>query len=418
MSTPSDPGTPKPPRQPRRTGPRIVLAVGLLVAVLVGANLAVKFWGTAGRLAEGVVEGSTDAAFYVPPSPVPAAAPGTLVRSEPIASAPAGSAAWRILYHSTDLNGADILVSGVVVAPDAAAPVGGRPILSWGHPTTGSAARCAPSIGDDPFDLIEGLSRFISAGYVVAATDYSGMGAPGPNSYLVGATEGANVLDAARAAQQIEGTHANDVLALWGHSQGGQSVLFAAQEAASYAPEFELRGVAVAAPATNLAELLKADIGDVSGVSIGAYAFTAYASVYGPTTPGATLDSILTPPAAAVADQMAALCLLGQNAELHTIADPLIGHFLAVDPSTAQPWAALLTENTPGRSRLDVPLFVAQGDADELVRPEITAQFVQSQRALGTVVTSETIPGTGHGLVAVRALPALFTWLGSLGLPH
>src|SRR6185312_7898086 len=37
--------------------------------------------------------------FYAPPSPLPAAAPGTLIRAVPIV-APAGARAWRILYHS------------------------------------------------------------------------------------------------------------------------------------------------------------------------------------------------------------------------------------------------------------------------------------------------------------------------------
>jgi hypothetical protein len=45
--------------------------------------------------------------------------------------------------------------------------------------------------------------------------------------------------------------------------------------------------VATAAPATDPAALLDADIGDVSGVTIGAHAFDAYAEVYRD-VPGAT----------------------------------------------------------------------------------------------------------------------------------
>jgi pimeloyl-ACP methyl ester carboxylesterase len=336
------------------------------------------------------------------------------VRSESIASAPAGTHAWRILYHSTDASGADILVSGTVVSPSGPAPAGGRPILSWGHPTTGIAPRCAPSVGLDPFDLIEGLSDFVRAGYVVAATDYSGMGADGPPSFLIGTTEGHNVLDAARAARSIAAAGAGDRLVLWGHSQGGQAALFAGQDAPQYAPELALAGVAVAAPATDLGDLLKADIGDVSGVTIGSYAFSAYAEAYGPTHPDATLASILTTAGVAATPSMAALCLFGQNSELHTIATPLIGHYLSADPSTTAPWSALLQQNTPGATPLTVPLFVAQGNTDALVRPEITAQFVAHERSIGTNVTSDTIADTGHGLVALRALPELLRWLAAL----
>ncbi len=77
------------------------------------------------------------------PDPLPDAAPGTVIRSEPMPNAPAGAVAWRVLYHSRDLRGADVAVSGVIVAPAAPAPPGGRTVVSWAHPTTG-ARRSAP----------------------------------------------------------------------------------------------------------------------------------------------------------------------------------------------------------------------------------------------------------------------------------
>src|SRR5262245_21116721 len=84
--------------------------------------------------------------FYTPPSPLPAAAPGTLIRAEPLRSAPAGARAWRVLYTSTGPDGAPIAVSGVVYAPVEHAPAGGRPVVAWAHPTTGVGRNCAPSL--------------------------------------------------------------------------------------------------------------------------------------------------------------------------------------------------------------------------------------------------------------------------------
>ncbi|WP_243695269.1 alpha/beta fold hydrolase [Agromyces protaetiae] len=266
-----------------------------------------------------------------------------------------------------------------------------------------------PSWGIDPFDLVEGFDELIARDYVVVYTDFAGMGAAGPDSYLIGSTEGRNVLDIARAARGLD-TGASDRVALWGHSQGGQAVLFAAELADSYAPDLDVQAVAVAAPAVELTELLNADIGDVSGVTIGAYAFDAYASVYAD-TPGADLDTILTPAAIAALPKMNDLCLFGQNTELHEIATPLIDGFLTGDPGEVEPWASLLAENTPGTARYDIPLFVAQGETDTLVRPDLTEAFVARQRALGTDVTSELIPKTGHGLVALRALKTMLPWL-------
>ncbi|SDG72898.1 alpha/beta hydrolase family protein [Pseudonocardia oroxyli] len=357
------------------------------------------------RVVDGVTDGATSAPFYRVPDPLPEAAPGTLIRSERLLGAPDGAAAWRVLYHSRDDRGADIAVSGVVVAPTAAPPPGGRTVVSWAHPTTGTAPRCAPSAGDAPFSLIEGLQELLAAGYVVAATDY-----PTAPTYLIGTTSSQAVLDAARAARALPEAGAGDGLVLWGHSQGGHAVLFAAERAATYAPELRLRGVAAAAPAVELAGLLDADIGDVSGVTIGAYAFAAYAANY-----GAPLDAILTPEAAAAIPQMAALCLIGQNDRLHALAGPLVGHDLRADPATVEPWASLLRENTPGRDRIPVPVFVAQGGADTLVRPDTTARFVAAQCAAGAEVTSVVVPGADHGFIALDVVPQLIRWLAAPG---
>lgn len=114
------------------------------------------------------------------------------------------------------------------------------------------------------------------------------MGTAGPDSYLVGDTGGNAVLDAVRAAQHIEDVRASDRVVLWGHSQGGQAALFAAQRAALYAPELTIAGVAVAAPAADLTALLSDHIDDISRVTIGSYAFTAYAQVYADRSPPST----------------------------------------------------------------------------------------------------------------------------------
>ncbi len=380
--------------------------IALLAAV--GLVLAGCAQSTDRRLEQGAIEEVAGLAFYAPPDPVPAGDPGDVVRTEQLASAPGGTLAWRVMYHSTDVMGTRILTSAVVVAPTAPwSGPGSRPVVAWGHPTTGVAARCAPSTGVDPFDLIEGMTDLLDAGYAVAAADYPGMGVPGPDSYLVGVSEANGVLDAVRAAQRLDGTGArpsSEVL-LWGHSQGGHAVLFAAQRASTYAPDLTVRAAAVAAPATELATLLDDDIGDVSGVSLGSYAFQTYQDVYGPSTPGMSLTQVLTDEGAAATPQMAALCLIGQNDQLHDIAGPLVGRYLRGDPATTAPWAGILTRNTPGADPITIPLLVAQGESDVLVHPAATRQFVQQQCAAGTHVIFRQFPDTGHGEIALEAVP-------------
>ena len=182
----------------------------------------------------------------------------------------------------TDLNGDPVVVTGTVVVPLTPAPPDGRTVVSWGHPTVGSAAHCAPSRAFDPSCGIEGLRMLLDRGYAVVATDYAGMGADGPDSYLIGVTDGNNV---------------------------------------------------------------------------------------------------------------------------------------QADPTTTEPWATLLQQNSAGRNAFDAPLFVAQGRADELVGPSDTAAFVQHGASLGIDVTSYTVPFADHGTIAYLAVPKLDAWLDGQGIP-
>ncbi len=384
---------------------------GLVVAVIVAVLVAS---GILRQCVSDVAELGSAASFGAVSTPVAAGAAGQLIRSERLLGAPNGAVAWRVLYHSRDLRGADIPVSGIVVAPVRPAPSGGWPVVSWAHPTTGSSVRCAPSRGVDPFLLIAGLHELLDAGYVVAATDYSGMGSDGPPSYLIGATEAANVLDAARAARNLRDAHAGAEVILWGHSQGGQAALFAAQQATVAAPELQVRGVAVAAPAAELAQLLDDHEGDVSGVTIGSYAFDAITRVYGSGDPRVRLDAVLTPAGQAVLPRIVPQCLLSDLEELHRLAAPVAGKFFAVDPATTEPWASILRDNTPGAERIGVPILVTQGDADELVRPATTTDLVSRLCATGGHVTYRTFPHVDHGLAGERSVPLLLSFLDGL----
>lgn len=381
----------------------VVLRSAVALVLLVSLSGCVDSFDR--RVVEGGIEEDTAAEFYDIEQPIEPGAPGDIIKSERLLGAPDGSIAWRVVYHSVDVLGEDVPVSGIIVAPTGDAPAEGRPIVAWGHPTTGSTKDCAPSVGVDPFVLMEGVRSLLDAGYVVASTDYPGMGVDGPNAYLIGVSEGRSMLDAARVARQLDDAGAGDQLLLWGHSQGGHAALFAAQEAASYAPELTLRAVAVAAPATKLAELLDDAIGTASGVTLASYALEAYAEVYGPTTPGAELSTILTPEALAEAPGLAKLCNLGQHSDAAAEADKLVDTFLTNDPSRTEPWATLLRENTPGAQTIGVPVYIAQGLADTTVNPAVTTTFAAERCKAGEAITFETYPGVTHGQIANKAVP-------------
>ncbi|MFN8565503.1 MAG: lipase family protein [Anaerolineae bacterium] len=146
----------------------------------------------------------TPSAFYIPPDPLPAGAPGTIIRSEPITdSLPDGAVAWRVLYLSTDDADNPIAVSGVVIAPEGADSTP-RPVVAWAHGTVGVLPECGISHTSNPFNHIPEVELMVREGFVVAATDYPGHGTPGVHPYLVGPVEAHSVLDSVRAARQLD----------------------------------------------------------------------------------------------------------------------------------------------------------------------------------------------------------------------
>jgi len=386
---------------PARRLVALLFAVSAVAVALVGCASVGDPRGVVGRWQQ-----DQDSASFYEVGDVAPGEPGDLVRTQALDGPPVGARAWRVLYHSTDQAGRDIVVSGLVIVPTAPAPAGGRAIVSWAHPTTGVAPVCAPSRTIGGTSLIPGLRGFIAAGDVIAAADYPGLGVDNPSSYLIGAAEAHSVLDAARAARNLVGAEAGPDLLLWGHSQGGQAAIFAAQEQRAYAPELRLQALAVAAPASDLAALLRDHLDDVSGVTIGSYAYAAYASAY-----DLPLDAILTLEGIAKTPAMTKLCLLSQVGAIHRIAGPLVGDYTTADPGSTEPWAGFLAENTPGGVRIGVPILVAQGLKDALVDPAVTTAFVGRLCAAGESVRYLQLPNDTHGVVALAAAGQVTAWM-------
>jgi alpha-beta hydrolase superfamily lysophospholipase len=194
--------------------------------------------------AEGLAMEARDALpltrFYEPPRPLAAAAPGTLIRSEPFAgyALPRGASAVRILYHSLALNGQDVAASGVVLIPAGAPPQGGWPVIAWAHGTAGVARMCAPSLMKDMLYGDEGLMPMVAAGFAVIATDYAGLGTPGPHQYDDKIPQANDVVYSIPAAHAAVPDLGRKWVAI-GHSQGGVAVWGVAEfEASHNDPDF------------------------------------------------------------------------------------------------------------------------------------------------------------------------------------
>jgi acetyl esterase/lipase len=286
-------------------------------------------------------------------------------------------------------------------------PPEGRPIVAWAHPTTGVEPRCAPSLAVFLIQQIQGVREMVQHGYIVAATDYPGLGTPETHPYLVGESEARAVLDSVRVARALTG--APNRFVVWGHSQGGQAALFAGIIVKSYAPELNLVGVAAAAPATDLATLLADDIDTDGGRNLTAMTLWSWSRVF-----GAPINQVVDPAATPVVDRLASECIESIYDILRRRAPTrLLGQtFLSEeDFYRTEPWRGLLAENAPGTLPPHVPIFLAQGGADELVRPQVTQHYMRRLCAVGSRVRWVFMPTVGHGLAAHNSATAAVQWM-------
>jgi acetyl esterase/lipase len=346
--------------------------------------------------------------FYHAPASEVAGAPGTLVRQEVIDGAPLGATAYRVLYRSTGLDNKPILVSGVVIVPPGDPPPGGRPIVAWAHPTSGVVSRCAPSLAIFLFEQIQGLRSFVRDGYVVAATDYPGLGTPGPHPYLVGTSEARAVIDSVRVAGSLPGAGGGKKFVVWGHSQGGHAALFTGIIAKTY--ELALLGVAAAAPATDLATLMNEDIDSVGGKNITAMTLWSWQRVF-----DAKMDKVVDPRAMPAIDQLAQECIEGpfDLRRRQLTEQPLEQYFLTTKhPSDVEPWHTLLAENSAGALPPEIPVFLAQGADDVIVHPDVTKAYAAKLCKAGSKVDMLSMPNIGHGRAAQASTQAMLGWTG------
>lgn len=317
--------------------------------------------------------------------------------------------AWRILYVTRDYRLRPILSTGMVVLPDNAPRIPmERRFVAWAHPTTGVARKCAPSLRQSPTRAIEGLDRLVAAGIVVAATDYPGLGTEGPVGYLVGKGQAHAVIDSVRAARQIPGVGGSSTYALWGYSQGGHAVLFAADESQRYAPELRLAGAAAVAPPTDLTRLLRATIDTVEGRVLAAMTLASWSVKY-----GVPLAGLVDRNVEQVIAAIRSYCVddLGEKFNLLAAQKPLEQRFLNYDPSTRRPWSSMLMENSRFAPASRVPLYIAQGTSDELVKPGVTLQYVRAACRQGVPVSYVPLKGKGHGGSIAAATPGAIKWL-------
>jgi pimeloyl-ACP methyl ester carboxylesterase len=342
--------------------------------------------------------------FYSEPDPLPRGPAGTLVKEQRIATPQVHGSTFRVMYLSENLHNQIVPVTGTIYIPKTPPPQGGYPVVTWGHGTNGMAEQCTPSL--DPSQAVPLLNNLLDQGWEVTASDYQGEGTPGPLPYLVGTIAARNTIDIVLAARHLPVAHASTNYVVWGHSEGGQTAMFALKIGPTYAPGLHLRGVVAGAPPSQFYDVY-------SFLKNSPYRYyllmaaEGFHVAYGSKAP---LNEVLTPKGVQALSLLTKGCdnYLAANVNKYRLSQVAKGN-----PFDVPAWRALLNANDPGTftSASPVPLLIIQGGADEQIPVVSTQLLAQHLCSVGQTLQRWIYPGQSHsGVIAVSA-PDMIHWI-------
>lgn len=420
-------------RPVRRLGAAAVcVAVAVTASILSAGAAAAADDGTAT-----VSRGVAVPAFYDPPQSLPATN-GALVRTEPMRlglslpglAGPLPGKATRVMFRSTDANGAPVAVTGAYIEPAARwSGPGPRPLVVQASGTMGQGDQCAPSLAlENPLSLnlrdstisasvgYENIAtyRLLSQGIAVMATDYVGLGATDRlHTYVGRLDQGHAVLDAVRAARAVPGASVSPTskIGLYGYSQGGGAVASAAELLPTYAPELSIAGAYVGAPPADLLKVIGGIDGSALAVAL-AWTINGMAETRPSIKP--VLDQYLNAKGQAMLEDAATQCVGdGILAYAFTRTSSLtklgisLSQVLDREPALKQ----IVQEQRIGLSKPTTPVRIATGVSDDTVPHGQVRQLAVDWCRAGAAVTYEPvlIPDLGQKIVLTNHFIPLIT---------
>lgn len=388
-----------------RSHPAAVLAFSIFIAAtLTGCGEGGGDDSAVSTTAAPAPESTTTSApaeltFYRPSTVLDEGRPGEVLSTGPTTIDPAwpGSAS-RITFVSTTPAGDLVPVTGVVMVPMTPPPPGGYRVVVWAHGTVGLGDPCAPS-RHEPFQAMGGL-EFLTAGYVVVAPDYEGLGIEGEtHPYLVGDATGHNILDAARAAASFGG---GPEVAVFGASQGGHAALFSRHLADRYAPELDVVGVVAAAPVTDPATFVLQGETNPDLFPFLAEAILSWSEVYDEPD----LDDLVV-----VRDAEAVRLARDEWCTESLAPTRPLDEIILAEPQDTEVWRVGVAQNTPGADDLGIPLLLTHGDADLIVPLSGTDELHQALCDAEEDVVFLRDPTWGHTAAWTLPLPDIVAWI-------
>jgi hypothetical protein len=385
----------------RKTFAALLTATSILAGPM-GAQAAPDPWAGDGGVTP----------FYTWTGAIPAK-PGVMLRTEALAPSVSLAGAGRgerILYSSVAWLDAQrpTTVSGSLFFPKGTPPKGGWPLIAWAHGTTGVADVCAPSFRPRSERDQAYLSAWLEAGYAIVATDYEGLGTPGPHPYLQYKSEGQAVLDSARAALAAYPKLLRNSVVTMGQSQGSGAAIAAAYLAPTYAPDLHIKGTAATGIVAHTNALNGARQEPLPSLYTDrdAYGNTAYEILYFLGTArsvdpaGIKVEDYISAAGWPMLEKAQTTCMGG----LRAFADQIK---LPVDQLYKQPIDALEARADALSDfpdvRIRTPIFVGTGLADSDAQTVSQYNFVSAMCAAGNTVEWRYYPHATHGSAVMRS---------------
>lgn len=331
--------------------------------------------------------------------------PGVMLREQELPLEPLladASRALRILYSSTDgiAGGRRIYVSGALYLPKGEPPPGGWPIVAWAHGTVGIADVCAPSWSGNADDRQRYMNAWLEQGYAVVASDYQGLGTPGPHPYLIPEPEGYSTLDAVRAALAAHPRLLANRVVASGQSQGSGAALATALLAPTYAPELDYRGTVAMGLVPRLADAGGADqLLPPASYNYDDTAEAAFATIYLLGTVRALYPELDPDDYLGGAGQR--LKQVALHGCFRDAMDYAQEHGIGLKALYRKPVDALEAEagkrSEFPSARLSTPVMTVTGLKDVLAEPAQQYNLVSGLCHAGTTVQWQLYPGETHG---------------------
>jgi pimeloyl-ACP methyl ester carboxylesterase len=344
-------------------------------------------------------------AFYSWQDAIPQ--PGRLLRQEPLdptLGLANAAAQVRMLYSST--NGVDgksaVAVSGLLFLPKGAPPAGGWPLMAWGHETAGMADICAPSWVGYSSRVAAFLNAWLAKGIAIVATDYQGLGTPGPHPYMAVRPGAYGILDSIRAAQRAFPEIGKRVL-LAGYSQGASAVFGAAALQPAYAPELEVRGTIATGAGyitPDTAKTMRDDTANQAGYTL---IYPLYIALLAQQAdPSLKASDMFTDKALPLFEMTRRACVWQMVLEV-------LGSRLTRAESIKPGYATALEANIGlleyPSLKLPQPVFMGVGELDTDAPSRLQLSLAKDACAAGTTVEAHLYAGMTHDAAVTMSLP-------------